>query len=252
MKVLKLKEVIQLIKIIKRLCRFLWNKRSLIIFIIFAIIFTILVSKDLYDEYEAELRIKNTNILSECTITEPLKSYEELLEENRLQKIELSLLTEKCNQLEYENNTYLENQNNVVKNIDTANMNPHSKSNLTIEEIDKMLVGTGLESQGVAFYDMEQTYNVNALFAMGVAMHESARGYKKANTHNYFGFRGNNGWMSFSSAYDCIQYFGKLISTNYSNKQTISAIQSKYCPDGSPWTNRVISHMNQLKQIINA
>lgn len=126
-----------MIKIIKRLCRFLWNKRSLIIFIIFAIIFTILVSKDLYDEYEAELRIKNTNTLSECTITEPLKSYEELLEENRLQKIKLSLLTEKCNQLEYENSTYLENQNNVVKNIDTTNMNPHSKSNLTIEEIDK-------------------------------------------------------------------------------------------------------------------
>ena len=100
------------------------------------------------------------------------------------------------------------------------------------------------------FKDMEDTYNVNALFAMGVAMHESARGYKKANTHNYFGFKGNSGWMSFSSAYECIQYFGKLINTGYSSRNTISAIQTKYCPDGSPWTQNVINHMNQLKENI--
>jgi beta-N-acetylglucosaminidase len=181
--------------------------------------------------------------------TEPVKTREQLLEENANQKITITVLLEKCKSLESELNTHKENQE---KNIDTSNMNPHSKSNLTVEEINIMLVGTGLESQGQAFKDMENTYNVNALFAMGVAMHESARGYKKANTYNYFGFRGNNGWMSFSSAYDCIQYFGKLINSRYSNRTTISAIQSKYCPDGSPWAQGVINHMNQLKEKINA
>lgn len=126
------------------------------------------------------------------------------------------------------------------------NINPHTKSGLSVETLNKMLSGTGLEGQGQAFYDMENTYNVNALFAMGVAMHESANGYKKANTHNYFGFRGNNGWMSFNSASDCIMYFGKLIHNNYNNKKSIEAIQSKYCPDGSDWSGRVKEHMTIL------
>ena len=130
-------------------------------------------------------------------------------------------------------------------------MNPHSKSNLTVEEMNLMLSGTGLELQGQAFKDMENRYNVNALFAMAVAMHESANGYKTANTYNYFGFRGNNGWMSFSSKYDCIQYFGKLINSHYSNRTTIYAIQSKYCPNSSSWTHLVITHMNQLKENMN-
>lgn len=233
--------------ILKRLFSFIRTKISLIIFFIFVSIFIILLTINLLKSYETE--IKPTKSVENCQITEPMKTYSELLEENKLKDIRINALIEKCNSLELEVNTYKENQN---KNIDTYNMNPHSKSNLTVEEMNNMLANTGLRSQGQAFKDMENTYNVNALFAMGVAMHESANGYKKANTHNYFGFRGNNGWMSFSSAYDCIQYFGKLISNNYSNRTTISAIQTKYCPDGSPWTQRVISHMNQLKKNINA
>ena len=235
-----------MIKLMKHIFKFIKIRISIILFIIFSSIFLILFTINIYKDMEHEMQ--KISILTDCEFLEPMKTYDELLKENKIQEIQINELVEKINQLEYENNTYKEKQS---KNIDVNNMNPHSKSNLSIEEINDMLVNTGLEFQGEAFYDMENTYNVNALFAMGVAMHESANGYQKANTHNYFGFRGNNGWMSFSSAYDCIQYFGKLIHNNYSNKTTIAAIQTKYCPDGSPWTTKVKEHMNQLKQKSN-
>ena len=235
-----------MINLIKYIFNFIKIKILIILFIIFSFIFLILFTINTYKNIECE--IQEFSMVTDCEFLESMKTYDELIEENKIQEIQINELVEKINQLEYENNTYKEKQS---KNIDVNNMNPHSKSNLSIKEINSMLVNTGLESQGEAFYDMENTYTVNALFAMGVAMHESAYGYQKANTHNYFGFRGNNGWMSFSSAYDCIQYFGKLIHNNYANKTTIDAIQTKYCPDGSPWTIKVKGHMNQLKQKSN-
>ena len=239
-------------KIMKRLFSFLRVNISLILFIIFTSMFLVMLTINTLENYEIEM-VSNV-IVNNCVIKEPIKTREQLLKEIQVQKRTINNLTEKCKSLESEINTYKENQKKNITtntNTNTNNMNPHSKSNYTVEELNKMLAGTGLESQGRAFKDMEDTYNVNALFAMGVAMHESANGYKKANTHNYFGFRGNSGWMSFSSVYECIQYFGKLINKHYSDKTSIQAIQTRYCPDGSPWTQRVIAHMNQLKEKIN-
>lgn len=227
---------------------YVYSKSIIIMFVILMLLFVILLSKDVYNKHKNN--IKNNKKVTECTFINSIKTYEELIEENKELKLQLNLLTNIHK--ENESNTYVENQNNNgdntdIKNIDIKNINPHSKSNLSIDELNKMLSKTGLAHQGEAFYIMERDYNVHALFAMGVAMHESANGYKKANTHNYFGFRGNKGWMSFSSAYDCIQYFGKLIHNNYSNKTTILAIQSIYCPSDSTWAQKVIQHMNQLK-----
>lgn len=204
----------------------------LMIVIIFVIMIMLLTTINLYN-YE-EIKIQKQHVIN---------SYQK--SSGLVMPYYDSVYTDNLSKIKYIN--YVENQ----KNIDIYNMNPHSKSNLTVEELNAMLYKTGLKFQGQAFKDMEDSYNVNALFAMGVAMHESANGYKKANTHNYFGFRGNKGWMSFSSPYECIQYFGRLIHNNYSNRTTISAIQSKYCPDGSPWAQRVIAHMKQLKDNIN-
>lgn len=135
----------------------------------------------------------------------------------------------------------------LSKNITIDNnFNPHIKSNLSITELNIMLHDTGLKSHGADFYEMEQTYNINALFAMGVAMHESANGYSLANSNNYFGFRNNIGWMSFNSPHDCIMYFGELISTKYNDRHTIYAIQTKYCTS-TTWGSQVKNHMNILK-----
>lgn len=120
---------------------------------------------------------------------------------------------------------------------------PFQKSNLTVEQLNKILVGTGLAGYGYAFRNMEDTYGVNALFCIAVGAHESANFYKTANWNNYFGFRGNRGWMSFSSPDACIMYFGQLMTTRLYYGKTIDQIAPIYC-DGS-WSGYVRSHMNE-------
>lgn len=120
---------------------------------------------------------------------------------------------------------------------------PFKKSNLSADKLDQMLYNTGLQGQGQAFYNMEQQYNVNALFAVAVACHESADGYKKANTNNFFGMKGNNGWMSFNSPYDNIMFFGKLMNTNMYYGKTINGIAKIYCMPPGHWVECVKKHM---------
>lgn len=224
---------------LNRVFSFIKTKISIILFI--SLIFTFLLPMNVCKS------IKQC-FIADYTVTKSIKTHNFILRDNELQDINMINLIDTCKFYKLNANTYKDRVENQEKNIDIYNMNPHSKSNLTVDEINVMLIGTGLELQGRAFKDMEDKYNVNALFAIAVAMHESANGYKTANSYNYFGFRGNNGWMSFSSEYDCIQYFGKLINKYYLNRTTIQSIQNKYCPNSSSWTQLVISHMNQLKE----
>lgn len=120
------------------------------------------------------------------------------------------------------------------------------KSNLSVEQLNMALSGTGLAGYGQAFYDMEQTYNVNSLFAIAVGSHESGNFYKTANTHNYFGFRGNRGWMSFSSPEACINYFGQLMNNRLYYGKSIEQIAVKYC--NASWSGYVKAHMYEKWQ----
>jgi len=158
--------------------------------------------------------------------------------------IEIEELKEEVVKLQERRSVQLASRGNYDRQPN-INYSPHSKSGFTIEILNSMLINTGLAGYGESFYTMEQEYNVNALFAIAVACHESANGYKKANTNNYFGFKGNNGWMSFESTHSCIMYFGKLISNNYNNYSTIEGINGKYCPDGGTWSGYVKQHMRE-------
>lgn len=120
---------------------------------------------------------------------------------------------------------------------------PFQKSNLSVGQLNKILAKTGLAGHGQSFYNMEQTYGVNALFAIAVGAHESANFYKTANYNNYFGFRGNRGWMSFSSPDACIMYFGQLMNTRLYRGKTIEQIAPIYC-DAS-WARYIRGHMSE-------
>lgn len=134
----------------------------------------------------------------------------------------------------------------VVKKISRAKarrakMMPFEKNVFTAAEYNVMLKGTGLSGCGKYFKKMEDKYKVNALFAIGVAMHESALGFKPIRNHNYFGMIG----MSFKSKSDNIMYFGELMSGRLykdSGKNTIGEIGSRYAADPN-WSSRVTSHM---------
>lgn len=122
---------------------------------------------------------------------------------------------------------------------------PFKKSNLNVEQLNRVLSNTGLQGQGQAFYDMEHKYNVNALFAIAVACHESANGYKKANRNNFFGMRGGKGWMAFNSPYDNIMYFGKLMNKPIYYGKSIEGIAQKYCNPPGHWISCVKKHMQE-------
>lgn len=199
-----------------------------------------------------ELQIENNNLeqniaLMDSTIKELEIKINDL--ENQVKEKNEELNTLKTTNYEVINTSTrgeLPSRGYINRNIiNEIVYDPHTKTNYSPAQLNMMLVDTGLEGYGEAFYNMEQTYNVNSLFAIGVAMHESANGYKLANTYNYFGFRGNNGWMGFDSPADCINYFGKLISNNYNHLSSIEAIQSKYCPDGTSWASMVKQHMKE-------
>ena len=117
-----------------------------------------------------------------------------------------------------------------IKGNAVLSYNPFIKSGLTVEQYNKILKGTGLEGCGQSFYTMEETYSVNGLFAIGVAFHESGYGKHKANTNNFYGMRGNSGWMSFESPDANIQYFGKLMNKSLYKGKSIENIGKVYCP----------------------
>ena len=117
-----------------------------------------------------------------------------------------------------------------------------TKSNLTPEALELILEGTGLAGMGQAFYDMEQTYTVNALFAMAVAKTESGLGvtnYAK-NRNNYFGMLGR----TFESGEEGIMAFGELMNRNLYYGKTMIEIAEKYCPPTKDlWVEKNMQYM---------
>lgn len=123
--------------------------------------------------------------------------------------------------------------------------NPFVKSGMTAEQFNIMLAGSGLAGCGESYYNMEQNYNVNGVFAIGVAFHESGYGRYKANTNNFYGMRGNSGWMAFESPDANIQYFGKLMNQSLYYGKSIDSIGAIYCPGTSAsWASAVRGMMS--------
>ena len=121
---------------------------------------------------------------------------------------------------------------------------PFTITNLSVEQFNKILSGTGLEGQGEAYFKVEQEYGVNGMFAIGVAFLESGYGKYKANTNNYYGMRSGSGYMSFSSPAENILYFGKLMNKNLYKGKSMSQIAKIYCPPNhSKWVSSVTSIM---------
>lgn len=115
----------------------------------------------------------------------------------------------------------------------------YAQSHITAEQYDVMLEGSALAGCGDAFRQIETEYGVNGLFAIAVCNLESSLGQYPANTNNFFGFMGANGWMSFSTKRDGITYFGELLSGYPYYGKTIDQIASIYCPGSTVWASTV-------------
>lgn len=91
-----------------------------------------------------------------------------------------------------------------IKNLHLdVNSDLRIPSNVTAEDIDKMLEGTALHGLGYAFVKAEKQYGVNALYMMGLACLESGWGTSKyaVNRNNLYG------WNAVDSNPDKAKYF---------------------------------------------
>lgn len=128
----------------------------------------------------------------------------------------------------------------IIKNarITRTSQNGRKRSDNLMENID-------------TFMYIQENYNVNAIFAIAVAIQESSAGNSSAarNRNNWFGIMNENGTKSFESAEECIIGFGKLISGNTyfkSSKTSIYKIGNTYCDPPENWIKEITSHMNSL------
>ena len=127
--------------------------------------------------------------------------------------------------------------------------NVFEKSNLSVDQLYKILEGTKVQKYAQDFYDMEQTYGVNSLFCLSVSIVESGGGAKNANVNNFFGFRGGRGWMAFSTPRAGIFYFGELMNKKLYYGKSIEQIATIYC--NSAWGPAVKKVMQQRWNKLN-
>lgn len=122
----------------------------------------------------------------------------------------------------------------------STSMNPFQKTNIPANKLEKMLI-KGLSGYGQAFYDMEQKYGVNAVFAISVAELESGNGTSSAfrNKNNAFGIGPGR---RFNSVEAGIEYFGQLMNKSSYYGKSIDRIGSIYCVGGN-WASKVKSLM---------
>ncbi|CUO44771.1 glucosaminidase domain-containing protein [Clostridium disporicum] len=121
-------------------------------------------------------------------------------------------------------------------------------SNLSKEQIYKMLEGNNLQALAEDYYEMEQKYNVNAIFLMALNMEESGHGRSSLAVYNnnLGGIKSRNGgYASFESWSHCLEYIANLIDEmylsetgSYYNGTSIYGVNVKYCV-GTNWADNL-------------
>lgn len=121
----------------------------------------------------------------------------------------------------------------------TVTMDAFTKTNIPPEQLEKIL-SKGLSGYGQAFYNMEQNYGINSIFAISVAEIESGHGTSSAFRYKNNAF-GLGPGMAFSSVESCINYFGGLMNKSMYYGKPIDRIGVVYCD--SHWAPMVKSLM---------
>lgn len=195
--------------------------------------------------------VRNLTLGSSVKHNEILREYEEELaeeisvilnipeEENK--DYELSPMVAKMKQDIYD---LILNDINVEEAIIYNPENLREKSNLTREQIYNMLEGSDLQVLADYYYDMEKTYNINAIFLMALNTEESGHGRSTLalGNNNIGGVKaGDGGWATFESWEHSLEYIASLIDEMYLtetgpyyNGTSIYAVNVRYC-EGNQW-----------------
>ncbi len=122
------------------------------------------------------------------------------------------------------------------------------KSNLSKNEIRELLTGSELQVLADKYHEMEEKYNVNAIFLMALNMEESGHGtsYLAQVQNNLGGVKNRYGdFATFNSWSESLDYIADLISTEYLhpegeyfNGTSIYGVNIKYC-EGNQWAHNL-------------
>lgn len=182
-----------------------------------------------------------------------------LEEEARLKAEEEARQEEIARQQEIERLTRLEEERkaNITRTYYTSS-NVSQPSNLTPEELEVALEGTGLAGLGQYFITAEETYGVNGVFLTAIAALESGWGtsHYAQQRNNLFGYQANDSNPDnatyFSSKAEAIYLVGRKLSENYLNPNGIyyngatpSGVNVKYC-SSEVWATKIVSIMNKI------
>ena len=152
-------------------------------------------------------------------------------------------------------------ENQIQKNLTlSVNSDLRVASNVTSEEIDKMLEGTKLHGLGSAFVEAEQKYGVNALYMMGLACLESGFGnsafaQKRNNLYGWNAVDSNpNNASSFTSKKEATLYVASKLQSNYLTEGGVyyegyspRAVDVHYCTDKAH-ADKIVNIVNNLLQ----
>ena len=236
-----------------------WQRKSLIIGFIISLIITISLATSIIVNFISMDKLnKSMEALIEINEQQTIK-----IEELQSQIIDLQIdneileIEDTVNQIEEE---ILEIEEEIPPITYNTNNIAH-KSGYTAEQFDAIINKvftdmnkeiTSMTTIGDSLYTIEQEYDVNGLYLLGIASLESGWGTSGLATksNNIYGLLGRK----FDSVDKCTEYMGSWIRSEYIDKgyDTLDKIQTKYCPNGgSKWINHVTWCMNRYINAAN-
>jgi beta-N-acetylglucosaminidase len=141
----------------------------------------------------------------------------------------------------------------VIPSVVNLTMDIAERTNLKYEDIYKITAGTGLEGIEHAVIKAEETYGVNSLFILSVAVQETGWGwsYLAQERNNLFGIcaydSNTDAATDFESKEQCVMEFADLIASEYFERglTTPYLINTRYASDES-WCTKVESNMSSM------
>jgi beta-N-acetylglucosaminidase len=152
---------------------------------------------------------------------------------------------ERLRQLEIARQERIDYINSIV--CDTSDISRVTGLN-DIEDYKLLTEGTWWEGYEQTLMNLEQTYGINAIFAMSVSTIESGSGtsVRASSRHNYYGIEISN--KSWADLGDNTLWWGGMLNRVYVEKDLLSVwdIGPVYCPPNREWEEMVSTQMNYL------
>lgn len=135
---------------------------------------------------------------------------------------------------------------------EVCNMDMSKPSGVTVADL-KLVTRKGLVGLEEKIYQMDQDYDLNGLFLLGIASHESAYGTSLFHPNNICGY----GYSGFPSKEACLDQVGRVLAKNYLNPSgpyykgtTIDSVNRTYAADPA-WDSKVARKVTYFYEVIS-